>query len=129
MIKKVIPIFVFAIALIVFGQCKEKTKITQDKITKSEVKSAVMEQKQRNLVGGWKAIGVTSTIEDLATYVMTENNLESPIKELSNISSQIVSGKKYSFQILLENGEQWEAQVYVNIQKERSITALKQIKN
>jgi hypothetical protein len=129
MVNKIIVLCFLASTFLVVVQCKEEAKTSQDKTTESVVKSAVIEEKKKNLVGGWKAIDVTSTIEKLATYVLTENNVESPIKELSNVSSQVVSGKNYRFQILLENGEKWEAQVYVNIQKERSITTFKQVKS
>jgi hypothetical protein len=105
-------------------QCNETTKKTA-----IEEKVVVMEQKQRNLVGGWKSIEISDTVKELASYVLAEKNIESPIKALSNASSQVVSGKNYRFQILLENGETWETQVYVNIRKERSITTLKQITN
>ena len=84
-----------------------------------------MEQK-RNLVGGWKSIEVTDTVKDLADYVIAENNVTSPLKELSNASTQVVSGKNYKFDMLLENGEEWTAQVYVNIKKENSITTFEQ---
>jgi hypothetical protein len=129
MVNKIIVLCFLASTFLVVVQCKEEAITSQDKTNESEVKSAVIEEKKKNLVGGWKAIDVTSTIEKLATYVLTENNVESPIKELSNVSSQVVSGKNYRFQILLENGEKWEAQVYVNIQKERSITTFKQVKS
>jgi hypothetical protein len=124
MIKKVIPIFVFAIALIVFGQCKEKTKTSSP-----EYKETIMDKKQKNLVGGWKSIEVTDTVKELADYVISENNIKSPINKVFNAASQVVSGKNYRFEILLENGEVWKAQVYLNIKKERSITSFKQINN
>ena len=124
MIKKVISVYFLVSTLMSFVQCKETIKNTS-----IEEKSEVMEQGQRNLVGGWKSIEITDTIEELANYVITLKNIESPIKELSNAASQIVSGKNYRFRMLLENGETWETQVYVNIRKERSITTFKQVPN
>jgi len=122
MIKKVIPFCFLAFTLMVFIQCKEKTKTSSP-----EYKETIMDKKQKNLVGGWKSIEVTDTVKELADYVISENNIKSPINEVFNAASQVVSGKNYRFQILLENDELWEAQVYVNIQKEPSITAFKQI--
>jgi len=122
MIKKVIPFCFLAFTLMVFIQCKEKTKTSSP-----EYKETIMDKKQKNLVGGWKSIEVTDTVKELADYVISENNIKSPINEVFNAASQVVSGKNYRFQILLENDELWEAQVYVNIHKEHSITAFKQI--
>jgi uncharacterized protein related to proFAR isomerase len=124
MIKKIFVVSFLASIAITFVQCNETTKKTT-----IEEKVVVMEQKQRNLVGGWKSIEITDTVKELASYVVTQENIESPIKELSNAASQVVSGKNYRFQMLLENGETWETQVYVNINKERSITSLKKITN
>ena len=124
MIKKVILLCFLAYALMVFVQCKEKTKTSL-----SENKEAIMEKKQKNLVGGWKSIEVTDTVKELADYVITANNIKTPINKVFNAASQVVSGKNYRFEILLENGEVWKAQVYLNIKKERSITSFKQINN
>jgi hypothetical protein len=124
MIKKVFVLSFLASIAITFVQCNETTKKTA-----IEEKVVVMEQKQRNLVGGWKSIEISDTVKELASYVLAEKNIESPIKELSNAASQVVSGKNYRFQMLLENGETWETQVYVNINKERSVTTLKKITN
>jgi hypothetical protein len=122
MIKKIITLSYIACTLLLFVQCKEDAKITP-----SENTEKVMEQK-RNLVGGWKSIEVTDTVKNLAEYVIAENNVTSPLKELSNASTQVVSGKNYKFDMLLENGEEWTAQVYVNIKKENSITTFEQKK-
>ena len=124
MIKKVIPFCFLACALMVFIQCKEKIKTSLP-----ENKETIMEKKQKNLVGGWKSIEVTDTVKELADYVITTNNIKSPINKVFNTASQVVSGKNYRFEILLENGEVWKAQVYLNIKKERSITSFKQINN
>ena len=82
-----------------------------------------MEQKQHR-VGGWQSIDVNDTVKDLAYFVIADKQITSPVKELSNASTQIVSGKNYKFDMLLENGELWTAKVYVNIQKEKSVTKL-----
>ena len=124
MIKKVILLLFIAVALMVFVQCKEKTKTSL-----TEHKETIMDRKQKNLVGGWKSIEVTDTVKELADYVISENNIKSPINKVFNAASQVVSGKNYKFEILLENGEVWKAQVYLNIKKERSITSFKQINN
>jgi len=120
MIKKGLVLCLLVSTFLVFVQCKEKT-ITAP----LEAETTVM--KQNNLVGGWKAIDVTNTVRELAGYVMTENNMKSPINEISNASTQVVSGKNYLFQLGLENGEQWVAQVYLNIHKERTIISFEQI--
>ena len=124
MIKKIILLFFIAVALMVFVQCKEKTKTSLP-----EHKVTIMDKKQKNLIGGWKSIEVTDTVKELADYVITTNNIKTPINKVFNAASQVVSGKNYRFEILLENGEVWEAQVYLNTKKERSITLFKQINN
>ncbi len=119
--KQIIVLLILSISLI---QCKNNNNTKLE-----EVKSETNMDTKENLVGGWKSIEVNSVINDLASYVKTEKKVESPIKAISNASTQIVSGRNYRFQIELDNGELWMAQVYVNLKQEKSITEFKQISN
>ena len=122
MTKKIIAVCLFTGTILLFTQCKQPENTPQ-----SESQPDTMEQKQNNLTGGWKSIEVSETVKELAAYVLAEKQVFSPIKAISNATSQVVSGRNYQFQIHLQNGESWEAQVYVNLQKERSITSFRQI--
>ena len=64
---------------------------------------------------------VTPLITELASFVLSENNLESPLKEITNASSQIVSGKNYKFDMELEDGKKYTTKVYVNLKNEKEI--------
>ena len=121
MIKNFIKVSLLATAVLVFVQCKEDQKVTPAENTENTEK--IVEQKQHR-VGGWQSIDVNDTVKDLANFVITDKQITSPLKKLSNASTQIVSGKNYKFDMLLENGELWTAQVYVNIHKEKSVTTL-----
>ena len=121
MIKHFIKVSLLATAVLVFVQCKEDQKVTPAENTENTEK--IVEQKQHR-VGGWQSIEVNDTVKQLADFVIADKQISSPIKELSNASTQVVSGKNYKFDMLLENGETWTTQVYVNIHKEKSITSL-----
>ena len=124
MTKKKTALCLIAGLILLFVQCNQN-----EDIPKPESQANTIQQKQDNVTGGWKSIKVSETVKDLAAYVLAENKVTSPIRDISNVATQVVSGRNYRFQIQLENGELWAAQVYVNIQKERSITSFKQIAN
>ena len=124
MTKKKTTLCLIAGVTLLFVQCNQNEDIPE-----SESQPNAIQQKQDNVTGGWKSIKVSETVKDLAAYVLAENKVTSPIRDISNVATQVVSGRNYRFQIQLENGELWEVQVYVNIQKERSITTFKQIAN
>ncbi|NQY06281.1 MAG: hypothetical protein HRT68_08885 [Flavobacteriaceae bacterium] len=119
--KKIIVLIILCISSI---QCINNTNTKQE-----EIKSETSVGTKENLVGGWQSIEVNSVIKDLASYVKTEKKVDSPIKAISKASTQIVSGRNYRFEMTLENGEIWLAQVYVNLKQEKSITDFKKISN
>ena len=77
--------------------------------------------KANQVVGGFSATEITPLIKELASYVLNENNITSPLKEITNASSQIVSGKNYKFDMVLEDGKKYRTKVYVNLQNEKEI--------
>jgi len=124
MLKKTLVFSLFTGTLLLLVQCAG-----QEKNTPQEVKSSAKDEINNSVVGGWKTIAVSEKIEVLADYVFNEKNLKSSIKEISNAASQVVSGKNYRFHLLLENGEIWEVQIYVDLQQTKRITEFKQIAN
>jgi len=87
-----------------------------------------MKNKQTNIVGGFKSIEVSDEIIALSKFVLSEKNITSPIKEITNCATQVVSGKNYRFDLLLENNERWSAQVYIDLKKNKTITRFDPLK-
>ena len=122
-------IFIVLVLSISFIQCKQnkETVTTNSEELKTEKKE--MNNQRENLVGGWKAIEVDDKIKELATYVVNEKEITSPILAISSVKSQIVSGRNFGFELLLENQERWEVVVYENIKKEKQITKFNKLSN
>ena len=87
-----------------------------------------MKTNQTNRVGGFKSIEVSDEIIALSTFVLSEKNIISPVKEITNCATQVVSGRNYRFDILLENNESWSTQVYIDLQKNKTITRFELLK-
>ncbi len=108
---------------LLFIQCKDADQASSSKIENDNTATEKenMTTKVNQVVGGFSAIEVTPLIKELASFVLSENNLESPLKEITNASSQIVSGKNYKFDLELEDGKKYTTKVYVNLKNEREI--------
>ena len=115
-------VLLFVVTVLLFAQCNRSEKNPQ---LESQPKNT--EANQEILAGGWKTIQVSPTVKDLAAYVLAEKQVSSPLKEITDAASQVVSGRNYRFRMHLQNGETWEAQVYVNLENQRSITSFEQI--
>jgi|TARA_B110001454_G_scaffold204829_1_gene213932 hypothetical protein len=87
-----------------------------------------MKTNQTNRVGGFKSIEVSDEIIALSTFVLSEKNITSSVKEITNCATQVVSGRNYRFDILLENNESWSTQVYIDLQKNKTITRFELLK-
>lgn len=111
--KNTLTLFILALSLV---SCKQQTTTTDSTMQKDTV------SKEVNLVGGWSTADVTPVIKELAAFVLSEKNISSPVQEISNVSSQVVSGKNYKFDMALEDGSQYKTQIYVNLQGEKEIT-------
>jgi hypothetical protein len=107
-----------------FTQCRNNT-VSKSKNKKFEEN---FEQKKQNLVGNWVSMEKNETIENLAKLVVKENNIPHPIRTIVNIEKQLVSGMNYRFVIILDNGEHWTTQIYVNTKNEKQITTFTPIK-
>tara|TARA_B110001454_G_scaffold207552_1_gene219071 strand:- start:296 stop:673 length:378 start_codon:yes stop_codon:yes gene_type:complete len=122
-------VFIVLLLSISFIQCKqnEETLTTNSEELNSKTKEMI-NQKQ-NLVGGWKVIEVNDKIKELANYVVSEKEITSPISAISLAKSQVVSGRNFGFELLLDNQERWEVVVYENIKKEKQITKFNKLTN
>ena len=107
-----------------FTQCRNNT-VSKSKNKKFEENFG---QKKQNLVGNWVSMEKNETIENLAKLVVKENNIHHPIRTIVNIEKQLVSGMNYRFVIILDNGEHWTTQIYVNTKNEKQITTFTPIK-
>ncbi len=122
-------IFIVILLSISFIQCKKNKEnvTTNSEELKTEQKEMI--NQRENLVGGWKALEVNDKIKELANYVVNEKQVSSPITEISAAKSQVVSGRNFGFELLLENQERWEVVVYENIKKEKQITKFNKLTN
>ena len=68
------------------------------------------------------------TIDNLVKLVVKEKKILNPILDISNIEKQLVSGMNYRFDMVLNNGESWKIQIYVDTQNEKQITAFVPLK-
>ena len=108
-----------------FFQCKDTQNLKTPDIDPKNSSVEKMTDKTKQLVGGFNPMEVTPLIKELASYVLSEKNITSPIKEITNLSSQVVSGKNYKFNMLLEDGKKYMTKVYVNLKDEKEITEFK----
>ena len=122
-------IFIVLLLSISFIQCKQNKETVTTNSEKLNTKAKEMINQRENLVGGWKVIEVDNKIKELASYVVSEKEITSPISVISSAKSQVVSGRNYGFELLLENQERWEVVVYENIKKEKQITKLNKLTN
>ena len=87
-----------------------------------------MEEVPKNLAGGWKSMEVNDKIKEIADFVVFDKNIVSKVIKITDASSQVVSGRNFSFKLYLENGEIWDAKVYENIKKEKKVTLFDKLK-
>ena len=122
-------IFIVLLLSISFIQCKKNKESVKTNSGDLKTEQKEMINKRENLVGGWKVIEVDNKIKELASYVVSEKEITSPISVISSAKSQVVSGRNYGFELLLENQERWEVVVYENIKKEQLITKFNKLTN
>ena len=115
-------IFAFLMFLVISIGCDTKGKSEQDK------KEQKMEVKKENIVGGWTKMEVNDKVKEIADYVISSKQIESKVIKITDASSQVVSGRNFSFKLHLENGEIWDAKVYENIKKEKKVTFFDKVK-
>jgi hypothetical protein len=84
-----------------------------------------MTKNKKNLVGAWVQTNVTDIIKELALCVLAQNDIKTQIDSITNVSKQIVNGINYRFDVSLNNGNNYTAQVYVNNQGVKQVTEFK----
>ncbi|MDC3387995.1 hypothetical protein OAX11_00610 [Flavobacteriaceae bacterium] len=122
-------IFIVLLLSISFIQCKQNKETVTTNSEKLNTKTKEMINQRENLVGGWKVIEIDDKIKELANYVVSEKEITSPISAISSAKSQVVSGRNFGFELLLDNQERWEVVVYENIKKEKQITKFNKLTN
>ena len=122
-------VFIVLLLSISFIQCKQNKETLTTNSEELNSKTKEMINQKQNLVGGWKVIEVNDKIKELANYVVSEKEITSPISAISLAKSQVVSGRNFGFELLLDNQERWEVVVYENIKKEKQITKFNKLTN
>jgi hypothetical protein len=122
-------IFIVLLLSISFIQCKQNKETVTTNSEELKIEQKEMINQRENLVGGWKAIEVDDKIKELANYVVSEKEITSPVSTISSAKSQVVSGRNFGFELLLDNQERWEVVVYENIKKEKQITKFNKLTN
>lgn len=122
-------IFIVLLLSISFIQCKQNKETVTTSSEELKIEQKEMINQRENLVGGWKTIEVDDKIKELANYVVSEKEITSPVSTISSAKSQVVSGRNFGFELLLDNQERWEVVVYENIKKEKQITKFKKLTN
>ena len=118
--KKLFIISCLVMTILVIG-CDKKTNTNEKNPT-------IMEEVPKNLAGGWNSMEVNDKIEEIADFVVFDKNIVSKVIKITDASSQVVSGRNFSFKLQLENGEIWDAKVYENIKKEKKVTLFDKVK-
>jgi hypothetical protein len=122
-------IFIVLLLSISFIQCKQNKETVTTSSEELKIEQKEMINQRENLVGGWKTIEVDDKIKELANYVVSEKEITSPVSTISSAKSQVVSGRNFGFELLLDNQERWEVVVYENIKKEKQITKFNKLTN
>lgn len=74
--------------------------------------------KRKNVVGGWSQAEIDDEVIKAADFAQEEIESSSEIEKISEVKTQIVSGKNYDITFMLSNGEKWNVIVYRNIRNE-----------
>ncbi|HAS6346988.1 cystatin domain-containing protein [Vibrio sp. IRLE0018] len=77
---------------------------------------------QESMPGGWHKIEVDHQVMRAVDTVLEQMNTNSPLKGITSVHTQVVSGVNYAIEFQLENGSQWNTIVYRNLKGEYQIT-------
>ncbi|WP_281612767.1 cystatin domain-containing protein [Flammeovirga sp. SubArs3] len=78
--------------------------------------------KQEQLVGGWSESEVTPEAEKALDYVLKQMNTSAKLDKITHLRTQIVSGRNYDIDFLMDNGKAWNVKVYQDLQGNYEIT-------
>ena len=81
-----------------------------------------LNEKKRQLTGGWNKTEVTHEVEKVLDFVLQQMNTSAKLDEIVSVKMQIVKGRNYDINFLLDNGEIWNTIVYVDLDGSMKIT-------
>lgn len=94
------------LSVILFSSCGGKSQ-------KNEVNSKINSEK---LVGGWRNAEVDTATEKALEFVLKQMNSSAKLEKITNVKVQIVSGKNYDIDFLMNNGQSWNTVIYQDLQ-------------
>ncbi|AIW16151.1 cystatin domain-containing protein [Vibrio tubiashii] len=116
--KKIILLSVVSVAIL--AGCNQATSTNQEYI--STMPHDPMCNSEA-MPGGFYPPGeVTPEAEKAVDLVLNQIASQSPLKQITDVRTQVVAGMNYAVEFELENGEVWNAIVYQSLDDEYSIT-------
>ena len=82
--------------------------------------SIINEDKEIQLLGGWRAAEVNQNVEEAVSFMLRQLNSSSNLKKILSSKKQVVKGMNYDLSTELENGEVWNSIVYRDLSGEFS---------
>lgn len=79
---------------------------------------------QQMMPGSWHDATLTPEVQQAVNTFMDCLNNASPLKEVTDVRTQVVNGTNYAIEVTLENGEFWHGVVYRNIRGDYLIDSL-----
>ncbi|AXN34414.1 cystatin family protein [Vibrio coralliilyticus] len=76
---------------------------------------------EKGLPGGWSTSSITPEVMRAMDTILGQMNTESPVKQINQVRTQVVSGMNYAIEFTLENGEVWHAVVNRNLRDDYMI--------
>ncbi|WP_333002330.1 cystatin domain-containing protein [Vibrio coralliilyticus] len=76
---------------------------------------------EKGLPGGWSTSSITPEVIRAMDTILGQMNTESPVKQINQVRTQVVSGMNYAIEFTLENGEVWHAVVIRNLRDDYMI--------
>lgn len=85
-------------------------------------------QPERQLAGGWSETEVTPEVEKALDFVLQQMNTAAKLDKIVSVKTQIVKGRNYDIDFLLDNGEVWNTVVYVDLDGSMKMTKVATLK-
>ncbi|NRF28844.1 cystatin domain-containing protein [Vibrio coralliilyticus] len=76
---------------------------------------------EKGLPDGWSTSSITPEVMRAMDTILGQMNTESPVKQVNQVRTQVVSGMNYAIEFTLENGEVWHAVVNRNLRDDYMI--------
>jgi len=116
--KKVILLSV--VSVVILAGCNQATPTNQEQISTMPHNPMCNSEA---MPGGYYPPGeVTPEAEIAVELVLNQIATSSPLKQITDVRTQVVAGMNYAVEFELENGEIWNAIVYQSLNDEYSIT-------